>query len=268
MPLPVSLRRAAFALLVLSTGACVDTLDIPDARYGVVSLAAYQDDVTGVAVAPEVVFYDKTDLRVSPPVVDSCVVSSYNPNPSVGASAATLSGGDSLVITVRSRSDTLRPFFIGALAIYRPPTGRVIPLVPGDTVSLQVPGSAGGFPAVTANTRTAEAFTHDPVVLPATGQPLTLTWTPAPVPGSQMTFSLRYANAFAADQTPNEQIFCGFADDGSGTIRPDVLDFFRNAPAASRSVRAIRIRVKEVVIDSRTRLGFISTYGVPLLPAP
>ena len=268
MRFPVALRRSLPVAALVLTSACVDTLDIPDARYGVVSISTYADDLAGTTMAPEAIFYDKTDLRITPPGADSCQFAAYTANPNVNTNSFTLSAGDFLLSTVRTRTDTLRPYFVGNLAIYRPPTGRVIPFVPGDTLTLQVPGAPSGFPAITANVRTAEAFTHDPVTIPAEGQPLALRWTPAPQPGSLMTFALRYANSFSTDQSPNEQVFCGFTDDGTGTIPAEYLDFWRNAPVASRSVRAIRLRVKEVVIDSRTRLAFVSTYGVPLLTAP
>lgn len=263
-----SLRRSLPALALLLTSACVDTLDIPDARYGVVSVTTYADDIAGTTMAPEVIFYDKTDLRITPPGADSCRFATYTANPNVNTNSFTLGAGDYLLSTIRTRTDSLRPYFVGNLTIYRPPTGRTIPFTPGDTLTLQVPGAPSGFPAITANVRTAEAFTHEPVTPPADGQPLTLTWTPAPQPGSLMTFALRYANSFSTDQQPNEQVFCGFTDDGSGTIPAEYVEFWRNAPVASRSVRAIRLRVKEVVIDSRTRLAFVSTYGVPLLTAP
>ncbi len=268
MRFSLAFRRSLPLVALAVTTACVDTLEIPNARYGVVSISTYQDDLVGTAMAPEVIFYDKTDLRITPPSADSCQFAAYTPSQNVNTGSFTLSAGDYLLSTIRTRTDTLRPYFIGNLAIYRPPTGRVIPFIPGDTLTLQVPGSPSGFPAITSSVRTAEAFTHEPVTTPAEGQPLTLTWTPAPQSGSLMTFALRYANNFSTDQSPNEQVFCGFTDDGSGTIPAEFLDFWRNAPVASRSVRAIRLRVKEVVIDSRTRLAFVSTYGLPLLTAP
>ncbi|MEY4007523.1 MAG: hypothetical protein RLZZ467_550 [Gemmatimonadota bacterium] len=266
MRFPVAFRRSLPLAVLALTTACVDTLEIPNARYGVVSVVTYQDDLAGTVMAPEATFYDRTDLRITPPAADSCNFAAYTPTQNVNTNSFTLGAGDYLLSTIGARTDTLRPYFVGNLAIYRPPTGRTIPFTPGDTFSLVVPGAEDGFPAITSNIRTAEAFTHAPVEPPAEGQPLQLSWTAAPQPGSLMTFSLRYANAFSLDGTPNEQVFCGFTDDGSGTIRPEFLEFWRNAPATSRSVRVIRLRVKEVQIDSRTRLAFVSTYGVPLYP--
>ena len=265
---PAAFRRSLPVAFLCLAAACVDTLEIPNARYGVVSIATYRDDLLGTAMAPEAIFYDKTDLRITPPAADSCQFAAYTPSQNVNTSSFTLSAGDFLLSTVGARTDTLRPYFVGNLAIYRPPTGRLLPFTPGDTLTLQVPGSPAGFPAITSNVRTAEAFTHDSVVTPVAGQPMQLTWTPAPQSGSLMTFALRYANAFSTDQTPNEQVFCGFTDDGSGTIPAEFIEFWRNAPVQSRSVRAIRLRVKEVVIDSRTRLAIVSTYGLPLLSSP
>ena len=63
--------------------------------------------------------------------------------------------------------------------------------------------------------KTAEAFTHDAVGTGAEGAPLTINWTAAPSPGSLMTFSLRF-NSSGTAATPDAQIYCVFADDGSG----------------------------------------------------
>jgi hypothetical protein len=261
-------RPVAIAVVALATTACIDTLAVPDARYGVMSIATYGTSPQAAVMTPEVIFYDKTDLRFTVPAADSCFVTAYSPTGTVDTRSFTLDAGDFLVQRIGSRVDTLSQFFAGNLVVYRPPSGRLIPFVPGDTLSIQVPGAPGGFPAVTANVRTAEAFTHDSVVTTPTGQPMALRWTTPPVAGSLMTFTLRYANPFSLDAQPNEQIFCAFTDDGTGAIPDDYLSSWRQAPEASRSVRAVRLRSKEIVIDSRTRFVMVSTYGLPLYSAP
>lgn len=261
-------RLPVVALLALVAGACIDTLAVPDARYGVMSIPTFGGDLQPTVMAPETIFYDKTDLRFTVPKADSCFVTAYSAGGTVNTQSFTLDAGDYLIQTVGGRTDTMPPFYAGNLIVYRPPSGRVIPFVPGDTLTVQVPGAPGGFPAVSANIRTAEAFTYDSVVTPSTGQPMTLRWTTAPVAGSLMTFTLRYANPFSADGLPNEQIFCAYTDDGTGTIPDDFLSSWRQAAPSSRSVRAVRLRSKEIVIDSRTRFAIVSTYGVPLYPPP
>ena len=261
-------RIPAVVLAVLVTTACIDTLAVPDARYGVMSIPTYGGDRQPTVMSPEVIFYDKTDLRFTVPAADSCFVTAYTADGTVNTRSFTLDAGDKLVQTIGGRTDTLPPFYAGNLIVYRPPNGRVIAFTPGDTLSIQVPGAPGGFPAVTANIRTAEAFTHDSVVTTPTGQAMTLRWTTTPVPGSLMTFTLRYASPFSTNGLPNEQIFCAFTDDGTGTIPDDFLSSWRQAPPSSQSVRAVRLRSKEIVIDSRTRFVMVSTFGRPLYAPP
>jgi hypothetical protein len=258
-------RARSFALLALSVvgAACVDTLEPSKNRFGLVSYAALTDEVRGYVMDPEASFYDRTDLRYTPPPADSCVVAAYVAAPIAGSSFPTLSAGDFLVSQVGAQRDTLRGAVEFGAFVYRPVRRTGIPFTPGDTVTVQIPGSLTGFPGATVALRTAEAFTADSIGIPETStEDLTVTWTAAPAPGSLMTVSLRYGNSFGTGQL-NEQIFCGFTDDGSATIRAPLLSGWRNAPQGLRETRIIRLRSKELQIDDRTTLTVISSFGRP-----
>lgn len=258
-------RVRAFAVLALTlvVAACVDTLEPSKNRFGLVSYTAFTDEVRGYVMDPEATFYDKTDLRYTPPPADSCVLAAYVAAPIAGSSFPTLSAGDFLVTQVGAQRDTMRGAIEFGAYVYRPARKTGIPFTPGDTVTVQIPGSVAGFPGATLSLRTAEAFTASTVGIPESAtEDLPLTWTPAPVAGSLMTVSLRYGNAFSTGAL-NEQIFCGFTDDGSGTIPATLLSGWRNAISGLRESRLIRLRSKELAIDDRTTLTVLSSFGRP-----
>ncbi|MEY4608968.1 MAG: hypothetical protein RL625_1185 [Gemmatimonadota bacterium] len=261
-----SLTRAttSFALVALTvlTAACVDTLEPSKNRFGLVSYTAFRDEVRGFVMDPEAVFYDRTDLRYTPPPADSCVLAAYTPAVIAGSSFPTLSAGEFLLTQVGAQRDSMRGLVEFGAFVYRPVRKTGIPFTPGDTVSVQIPGSTTGFPAATVALRTAEAFTADSVRIPEGDQDLALSWTAAPVAGSLMTVSLRYGNAFSNGQL-NEQVFCGFTDDGAGTIRAALLIGWRTAAPTLRETRIIRLRSKELQIDPQNTLTVISSFGIP-----
>lgn len=262
-----AIRRLAPIVAVLglavSMAACVDTLEPSKNRFGLVTYTAFTDEVRGHVMDPEAVFYDRTDLSYTPPPPDSCVLAAYTPPVLAGSSFPTLSAGDFLVSQVGTQRDTLRGAVEFGAFVYRPVRRTGIPFTPGDTVTVQIPGSLTGFPAATVSLRTAEAFSADPIGIPeTTTEDLRLAWTAAPAAGSLMTVSLRYANAFSSGAL-NEQIFCGFTDDGSGTIGAALLSGWRNAVTGLRESRIIRLRSKELSIDDRNTLTVLSSFALP-----
>jgi hypothetical protein len=131
---------------------------------------------------------------------------------------------------------------------------------------VQIPGRAGSYPAVGIKVRSAEVFDHSPVPVPAEGEDITVTWDPAAEPGAIMSFSLRYAVS-PSEGVLNQQLFCGFADDGTHTFPAAMLAGWRNSLLDTREVKATRLRYNEVTVDARTRVAFISTFSRPT-PSP
>lgn len=257
-------RVLSIAILVLAITACVDTLPVPNGRFGTITAGAYDNGGGSWVMRPEAAFYDKTDLSYVPAVGDTCVITFYSPIQTVNAGLLTMNAGGFLFTSIGGRVDTMAPQPGIGLRVYAAIRPLGIPFTPGDTLSVTVPGSPTGFPASAIAIRTAEAFTHAPVDVPAANANLPLSWTPAPSAGSQMTFSLRYANSVSGGGL-NEQIFCSFIDDGAASINANYLEGWRTALNNNRSTRALRVRSREIVVDSRTRLSIISSYGQPLL---
>jgi len=218
--------------------------------------------VANYTMRPEAAFYDNTDLSYVPFATDTCLVTNYFPSTSIiNGSLQFLNAGAFLQTTVSGRVDSLLPIPNVSLRVYQSPNAGGIPYTPGDTLSVVIPG--GTFPASAISVRTAEAFTHGAIGVPAENEALPLTWTPATVAGSQMTFSLRYANSFSTTGL-NEQIFCSFVDDGAATVPPTVLGGWVNALNAQRQTRATRVRSREVTVDARTKLSLLSTFSQPI----
>ena len=257
-------RVLSLAVLVLASTACVDTLPTPNGRFGTITAGAYDNGGGSFVMRPEAAFYDKTDLSYVPVVGDTCVIAPYSALQSVSGGLVTLNAGEFLFTSIGGRVDTMTTIAGLLIRVYTPLRPQGIPYTPGDTLSVTVPGALGGFPASAISVRTAEAFTHGAIGIPAENIGLPLAWTPAPSAGSQMTFSLRYANSVSGGAL-NEQVFCSFIDDGAASINSNYLGGWRTAVNDSRSTRALRVRSREVTVDARTRLSIISTYGQPLL---
>ncbi len=264
--LPVGYMRArslSLAVLLLATTACLDPLALPVGRFGTISVAAYANGGSSYVIRPEAAFYDQSDLAYVPVVGDTCVVALYNPTTAVNPGLQTLNAGDFLFTRIGGRIDSMQALPNISLRFYTLVNPLGIPYTPGDTLSVTIPGAVDGFPATAISIRTAEAFTHGAIGVPAENLDLPVVWTAAPSAGSQMTFSLRYATGVSSGAA-NEQIFCSFTDDGSATIRAGYLDAWRLALDVTRSTRALRVRGREIMVDSRTRLSIISTFGQPL----
>ena len=257
-------RVLPLVVLLLASTACIDTLPTPNGRFGTVTAGAYDNGGGSYVMRPEAAFYDRTDLSYVPVIGDTCVITTYSPVQTINAGLVTLNAGAFLFASIGGRVDTMTTLAGISLRVYTAIRPLGIPYVPGDTLSITVPGAPGGFPASAISIRTAEAFTHGTIGIPAANSDLPVVWTPAPSAGSQMTFSLRYANSVSGGAL-NEQIFCSFNDDGAASINAKYLGGWIEALNGNRSTRALRVRAREVTVDSRTRLSLISSYGQPLL---
>lgn len=254
---------ALLTFVVLGTG-CVDQLPVPTGRYGAISAPAFAGTGGSYALRPQAAFYGRTDLSYVPITTDTCVVALYSESSGVSNSLNFLNAGDFIRTSVSGRVDSLFPLSGISLRVYEFPLVSGIPFTPGDTLTIVVPGAT--FPASAISVRTAEAFTHDSVMVPAIGAGLPVAWTAGIASGSQMTFSLRYNNGFTTSGL-NEQVFCSFIDDGSATIPSIYLDGWRETTNNQRATRVTRVRSNEVTVDTRTRLVVISTFARPLSAA-
>ena len=117
--------------------------------------------------------------------------------------------------------------------------------------------------------KTAEPFTMSTIALPATNQPLNVTWSPAAT-GAAMLISLLYNDGSTSTPTvPNRQLFCAWIDDGAHSVPAAVVDSWRLGSAAARSalVRRLRTLVKQPA-GASAFLNVISLFELPLPVSP
>lgn len=266
--MPALRRVLPLLVLAASLTACLDVALPTNLKAGFFTQSAHSDGGSGYVLIPEATFYANINLAANDLPQDSCLLSPYSAGTGNTTVFSTIEAGPLIFTRVAGvREDSLFPVLGGGVLSYRPRLGERIPFVPGDSLEITVPGAVVGFPSVIMKTRTSEAFTHDPIVVPATPQPVTFTWTAAPQPGSTMILSLRYADSLSTGSV-NRQIYCGFVDDGSGTIPAALVSGWINSVDGRREMRASRYRQKVVQINANQRFTFISLFTQPLPPIP
>ena len=262
------IRYVAVLAGVMALAACTDDRFGPaKERTGFISATTYDGGGGNFALRFLGAFYKYDGLSTGIPAAETCQGGPYSSQNTSVASLPTVSAGQYLYTNIGGRSDTLFQNSGLGLTAYSLLTVNAVPFIPGDTLTVEVPGETGGFPGTTLKVRTAEAFTHDPIGTGTTGEPLNISWTPAPTSGSLMVFSLRLNSTGTADE-PNAQIYCVFNDDGSGQVSAALAEVWRAALPESRSVQATRIRQTEVVFDRNTKVTLLSYFDRPLAPVP
>src|SRR5688572_1100961 len=182
-PPTMRLRVLSVAAVLLATTACLDTLDPPTGRLGVIVMDTYESGADYV-LKPIATFYDQTNAAFATAAMDTCFVAAY----SVGGTftnVATMAVGEEIsLVTPGGIFPLVQANAVGFL-FYESESATGIIHVPGDTVQAQIPGNGTNYPPVNITVRTAESFTHDDVPVPVgTDENIDLVWTPAPEPGS------------------------------------------------------------------------------------
>lgn len=251
----------AGALLIVT--ACSD-LQPPGGYYdvGFVSAAAIDDGLGGYTMSPEAAFYRRSTLRFQPLETGDCSIAVYSESTVLPIGLQTMNAGPQLTAQVSGQVESLEPMVDFGFLRYRHELTAGFAFTPGDTLRISVPGATNGFPEAVVAVRTAEAFTHDEIGIPASGQPLSVSWTAAPAPGSTMAISLRYA--VGVQSILNQQVYCVFPDTGAAVIPGTFLAGWVNSTGDVRETRLIRTRFREIELPGRRRLTAISTFGQPL----
>ncbi len=268
------IRRSRVLLLVAlaaSAAGCRDILDAEKSNYAIINIETLKTGTTTYGARPTGLFFNGGGVLLSSSVVarDSCIVQRF-PGDDENPQLDYLDAGPSVTVKFNrpQTQGVLTPRTQSGVDSYVMAEGTSIPFVPGDSVTVEIPGAAGGLEPTTAAARTAEVFTPSALTLPASNQSdMPVTWTPGAtaVPGSAMFYSLRYAAA--ATTTLNREIGCFFVDDGSAAVPFEALFEFRES--AVRDVRATRVRISANRVG-KTVTHVTSTFvaTVPLNPAP
>ena len=240
------MRLCAGQMLLLATVGCLGSTEpVFDRDYAFLILEGRAEE-TGYTTEPAAVFYRTGPLILPSAVVstDTCVVLPRDLSRTPSA-ALFLDAGPSVTLSLSGQTVELEPQSDATGTAYILLGDPRMPFTPGDVATLTVPGAPNGFPALTLSGRTAEAFTLEPVAVPAADESLTLTWSPVPPPAerqTKMTFELRYTSLQGSTEVAFH-VYCELVDDGQHTIAPDRLIGWRTAVRDEREVIALRWRV-------------------------
>jgi hypothetical protein len=244
------MRRLPFRLAlvgILPIMGCLDPDPGPQQNYGVIGLTTVASE-TDTILSPEAQFYraGRLILPSSRVVTDVCQVAAYPTLVDDSGTPRFVDAGDSVQIATNGYSTYLYPVLEFQRVIYQLDAGDQFSFSPGENVTVNVPGAAGGFASSTISIATARPFTLGEVqAAPPQGEGLPLTWTPAGDDSTKILISIQYG---VGTQTANQQIFCELVDDGAYTIPELYLAAYRNATTGTRNVDAARWRIslKEV----------------------
>jgi hypothetical protein len=264
---PMRTFRAVLPLAgILALSACIEGVKPAREKTGFISANTFDAGGGSYAMRITGAFYRYDGLTTGLRPPETCEGLPFSTVPPTVATFPTVGAGPYLFTSVGGRRDTLYESSGLGITVYQLLTVPGIPFTPGDSLRLEIPGDVQGFPGTTLNVRTSEAFTFEPVGDPTDNQPLTITWTPPPMAGSLMAFSLRFSSG--TSDVPDVQIFCMFNDDGSGQVPANLAAIWKASSPATRRVRATRIRQTEHVFDARTKVTLLSYFEQPLDPLP
>jgi len=221
---------------------------------------------SGYTTSPQVAFYRVASATFlsAQGVQDSCVNIPYFGTGGTSTTATAIGGGSYVLIEVSGQVDSLRRTPGSADQTYRASQSSGITFTPGDSIVITVPGERSGFPTATFRGRTAEPFTMNPTTIPPTGEPMTLSWTPATDGNSAMFIQLRFTTGTAS--TFNRQVSCSFRDDGSGTIAALLLEQFY--ASGLRDTVPIAQRVRTIVAQVDVPLSYFNMVSEFDRPTP
>ncbi len=173
-----------------------------------------------------------------------------------GGSTGSLKVGENLALSFAGTSVAMP--YSTALLRYEPATGTALSYAAGDAATISIPGLAGSFPAASISVKLAEPIIPGPLVIPAAGVPLDVTWNATNDATAAIILSVRYGGAPTAT-VQNEQIYCALKDDGAFQVPASGLGAFLASPSALRSVTLIRWRTQEVRPDASSLVHVVST---------
>lgn len=250
--------RALAALLALgAVGACGSDLstNTTPLSYGILTVGDSATAASGSrSVRPVGLFYvaDRQTLPNSLSALDSCVVTTIGTE---GTAPVTyVSAGDSVAVAVGDTTAYLLPQAASGATSYVLRGTDALSYTPGDLFTFAVPGTAGGFPSGTVSIVSVQPLSIDSVaVTPPADSDMIVTWDAGGDDSTRVNVFLRYASI--AGTAPDQQIFCSWVDDGSGTVPAVTASRWRTASASGREASAFRWRTSRVLADSAVLLG-------------
>ncbi|MBY0489832.1 MAG: hypothetical protein K2R93_08320 [Gemmatimonadaceae bacterium] len=254
--------RLSSLVLLLSSGvvlAACSNLSGSEAqpnRYGALNVQARNNGTTAAVGLATMIFFKGVNVSVpnsSNNQFDQCIISRIDTTTSATTGMNSVGSGLALSIGARSvpmpyNSTTLR-YESGA---------NQVTYSSGESVTISVPDGGAVFPLSTLTLKLAEPIVPGPLTLPAANADWVVRWNGTGDGVSSIQLQLRYATSGSVS-APNEQVYCVLQDDGNVTIPASYLTGFLASPSALRSMRLLRWRTNERVIDANTLLHLTST---------
>jgi hypothetical protein len=264
------IRRSSFVVIAatLALSACdAVTSGSSGNPVGIGNLVA-RTKGAGFTTAPTFTFYRVTGATFvsTQSVRDTCFATAFNPNATPNPNTSSQIGAGAFVAVVTgSRTDSLVRTTGGTDQTYRSSLASGIPFTPGDSIVITTKGERNGFPTSTFRGKTAEAFTINPITVPAAGQPIVVTWTAAQAPGSAMFVNFHYAVSGSA--TMNRQIACTFVDDGSAIVQGSLTTDWVNSAVRDYTGQRVRTILEQVPVPL-SYLNVVSSFHWPTPASP
>jgi hypothetical protein len=248
-----SVILAAVAMLTGCSGIADDAP--PLEKYGAVNFLGKRTGSNTASAVTTVVFFEAVGLQIpnsSLQQTDQCVFSPVDTLPT--AARGDRKAGSAIGITVGGSTRQLT--YVDAEQRYITPVGQPIRYAVGDVGQVTVPGDGTNFPAISGSVKLVEPLEVGPVVVPAAGQNMSVTWNGTNDPTAAIILQLKYPNP-AATSFANEQVYCALKDDGAVVIPGGLLTQFQ-AAGTRRSLTLVRWRTN-LVSNNDARLHLTSS---------
>jgi hypothetical protein len=178
---------------------------------------------------------------------DTCTPTSYAPAQPL-TNVQFIDAGTAVTLRAGNSTADMLPVSAGGNANYSIPGDGLMPMTPGDSIVVTIPGSINGFPGGEIRAKTAESFTIPDIQVPAINRGIPLSWTPASDLNSIMLISFRFAGQGSSGDL-NSQMLCAFVDNGSDSLPARHATPWVQSVGGLREVVATRLRTNIVSFD-------------------
>lgn len=256
------MSRRAFPLIAVvgtaALAACsnLSGSEIQPNRYGALNVQAQNNGSAGAVGLATMIFFKGVNVSVpnsSNSQFDQCIISRIDTTTTATTGMNSVGSGLSMSIAGRAvampyNSTTLRYESGASKFSYNS----------GESVTINVPDAGTVFPLSTLSLKLAEPIVPAALTVPAANADWLVRWNGTNDGLSSIQLQLRYATSAGATAA-NEQVYCVLQDDGSTTLPASYLTGFLASPNNVRSLRIMRWRTNERVIDANTLLHLTST---------
>jgi hypothetical protein len=255
--IPTSVVALGVSGLLFSACSNLAAPDLSPNRYASFNAVAKNNGATRAAGLATVIFFEGLNVVVpnsAQQQSDQCIVTAADTAETFTTGARNVGANLGLTAGAVSWSLGLNSSF----QRYETTSAQPFAYNAGESATITIPNGGDVFPASSHTLKLAEPIVPGPLTVPAAGQDWQITWNGSNDNVASVQLRLRYANP-ATNPVANEQLYCVLRDDGATVLPASSLAAFLASPAARRSVRLLRWRTSEKLLDDRTLLHMSST---------